>query len=46
MNRSKKTIRFLKTTANGGLLLLVLLIGIGALMGEVVPIVLTVTVIS
>jgi uncharacterized membrane protein len=42
MGRSKRTIGFLTTTAIGGLLFLLPLIVIGALIGQVAPIVLTV----
>lgn len=42
MNQSGSPIRFLRTTAIGGLLFLLPLIVIGALIGQVVPIVLTV----
>ena len=43
MNQPKSPIRFLRTTAIGGLLFLLPLIVVGALVGQVVPIVLTIT---
>jgi uncharacterized membrane protein len=42
MNQPRSPIRFLRTTAIGGLLFLLPLIVVGALIGQVVPIVLTV----
>jgi uncharacterized membrane protein len=42
MSKSTKTIGFLKTTAIGGVLFLLPLIVIGALVGQVVPIILTI----
>jgi uncharacterized membrane protein len=42
MNKTSNTIGFLKTTAIGGLLFLLPLIVLGALVGQVVPIVLTI----